>query len=61
MTKPQKRQVQMIDLYLADGNVGAAARSISALIRSAMRDRDIAELRAFAAARGLTGRAEYII
>lgn len=61
MTKSQTRQVQMIDLYLAEGNVGTAARSISELIRSAMRARDIAELRAFAAARGLTGRAEYII
>ena len=61
MTKAQTRQVQQIDLYLAEGKVGAAARSISALIRSAMRDRDIAELRAFAAARGLTNRTEYII
>jgi hypothetical protein len=51
----------MIDLYLADGNVGAAARSISALIRSAMRDRDIAELRAFAAARSLTSHRDYIV
>ena len=61
MTKSQTRQVQMIDLYLADGNVGAAARSISALIRSAMRDRDIAELRAFAAARSLTSHRDYIV
>ena len=61
MTKSQTRQVQMIDLYLADGNVGAAARSISALIRSAMRDRDIAELRAYAIARNLTGHRDYIV
>jgi hypothetical protein len=61
MTKAQTRQAQMIDLYLADGNVGAAARSISALIRSAMRDRDIAELRAFAVARGLTRHRDYIV
>lgn len=61
MTKAQTRQAHQIDLYLANGNVGAAARSISALIRSAMRDRDIAELRAFAATRGLTNHAEYII
>ena len=61
MTKSQTHQVQRIELYITDGNIGAAARSISALIRSAMRDRDIVELRAFAAARGLTSHREYIV
>ena len=61
MTKAQTRQTQQIDLYLADGNVGAAARSISALIRSAMRDKDIAELRAYAVARNLTSHRDYIV
>jgi hypothetical protein len=61
VTKAQTRQVQQIDLYLVDGNVGAAARSISALIRSALRDRDIAELRAYAIARSLTSHRDYIV
>lgn len=60
MTKPQARQIEMIKTYLAQGMHATAARSLSALIRSAMRRQDIAELRAFAESHGLSTHPDFI-
>jgi hypothetical protein len=45
MTNTQSRQVELARRYVALGHADVAARSISALIRCAMRQRDIDELR----------------
>lgn len=60
MTKPQARQIELIKIYIAQGMIDTAARSVSALIRSALRSKDAAELRAFADAHGLTKHPEFI-
>lgn len=60
MTKAQARQIEMVQKYIALGMIDTAARSVSALIRSAMRAKDIAELRAFAESHGLTKHPEFI-
>ena len=44
MTKHQNKQVAMIQVYLANGMQDTAARSLAALIRSAMRSADKLEL-----------------
>jgi hypothetical protein len=44
MTKYQNKQVAMIQVYLANGMQDTAARSMAALIRSAMRSVDKLEL-----------------
>jgi uncharacterized protein YoaH (UPF0181 family) len=60
MTKQQQKQVKMIEAYIANGMNDTAARSISALIRAALRAKDQDELRAFAAAHNLTAYPEFI-
>lgn len=60
MTKQQAKQVKMIEAYIANGMNDTAARSISALIRAALRAKDQDELRAFAIAHNLTAYPEFI-
>ena len=60
MTKAQSRDVATIRVHLALGNTHAAAAGLSALIRSAMRACDVAELRAIAAELGLTSHPAFI-
>lgn len=60
MTKIQAREIATAQKYIALGMIDTAARSVSALIRSAMRAKDAAEIRAFAEAHGLTKHPEFI-
>ena len=60
MTKIQAREIATAQKYIALGMIDTAARSVSALIRCAMRSKDAAELRAFAEAHGLTKHPEFI-
>jgi len=60
MTKSQAREIANAQKYIALGMIDTAARTVSALIRSAMRSKDAAELRAFAEAHGLTKYPEFI-
>ena len=61
MTKSQARDVKIIRAHAAIGNTHAAAAGLSALIRSAMRQRDADELRAVAAELGLTSHPAFIV
>lgn len=61
MTKQQSREIATVQKYIALGMIDTAARTVSALIRSAMRAKDVAELRAFADAHGLTKHEDFII
>ena len=60
MTKQQTKQVAMIQVYLDNGMADTAARSLSALIRSAMRNSDQVELQRLALDLGLTTNPEFI-
>lgn len=61
MTKPQARQIELAKRYIELGMADVAARSVSALIRCALRQRDIEELRAFAELHQLTQSPEFIV
>lgn len=61
MNKAQKRQVEMIHLYLANGMSDTAARSLSALIRSAVTAKGRAELLALAETIGVVNHPDFII
>ncbi len=61
MNKAQKRQVAMIEVYLANGMTDTAARSVSALIRSAMTSKSKAELMALAVSLKLNNQPEFVI
>jgi hypothetical protein len=61
MTKSQFRDVSRIRIHAAIGNTHAAAAGLSALIRSALRAGDRAELLAVAAELGLTSHPEFIV
>jgi hypothetical protein len=61
MNKAQKRQLALIEVYLANGMADTAARSLSALIRSAMTSKSRAELMALAVSLQLTQQADFII
>lgn len=60
MNKAQKRQIAMIEVYMANGMPDTAARSLSALIRSAMTSKSKAELMALAVSLKLTQLPEFI-
>ena len=60
MNKAQKRQLQMIEAYLAHGMHDTAARSISALIRSATVRSTAQELYRFAVEHNLHSEPEFI-
>ena len=61
MTKPQARQIELARRYVALGHADVAARSISALIRCALRQSDADELRAIAAELGVDAHPDYIV
>lgn len=61
MTKSQSRDVATIRIHAAIGNTEAAARGLSALIRSALRAGDRAELLAVAAELGLVNHPDFVI
>lgn len=60
MTKFQLKQIQMIEIYLANGMNDTGARSISALIRSASNCKQQSELRSYAISKGLDKLPEFI-
>lgn len=60
MNKAQKRQLQMIEVYLANDMRDTAARSISALIRSARVRSSAQELYQFAIEHNLQSEPEFI-
>ena len=60
MTKPQTRQVELARHYVRLGHADVAARSISALIRCAMRQRDIEELRQVARELGIEAHPDFV-
>lgn len=61
MNKAQKKQIEMIKVYLVNNMVDTAARSISALIRSAMTSKSKQELLYLAAEFDLVDNLEFII
>jgi hypothetical protein len=61
MTKSQSRDVKTIRIHAAIGNTHAAAAGLSALIRSALRAGDRAELLAVADELGLRAHPAFIV
>ena len=61
MNKFQAKQLITIKTYIAMNNDGAAARSLSALIRSAMRQSQKTALLAEASALGLNSHPDFIV
>ena len=61
MTKFQSKQVEMIKVYMANNMSDTAARSLSNLIRSAMRSKDQQELLNLAQSLNLANNPEFII
>jgi len=61
MTKQQLKQVGMIDIYIKNNMHDTAARSLSALIRSAMTKKSKLELINIAIAHDLHNNSEFII
>jgi hypothetical protein len=61
MNKAQKKQVEMIKVYLSNNMTDTAARSISSLIRSAMTNKSKQELLYLAAEYNLVDNSEFII
>jgi hypothetical protein len=61
MTKFQSKQVEMIKVYMANNMSDTAARSLSSLIRSAMRSKDQQELINLAQSLNLSNNPEFII
>lgn len=60
MTKFQAKQVSMINTYIANNMHDTAARSLSALIRSAMTAKNQNELMALAAKLNLVNHPDFI-
>ena len=60
MTKFQTKQVSMINTYIANNMHDTAARSLSALIRSAMTDKSKNELWSLASKLNLTNHLDFI-
>jgi hypothetical protein len=61
MTKAQLKQVAMIDIYMTNNMVDTAARSLSALIRSAMTKKSKLELINIAIKHDIYNNSEFII
>jgi hypothetical protein len=61
MNKSQLKQYEMIKAHAMTGNVDAAARSVSGLIRAAMSAKSRNALLAFALENGLTNEPDFII
>ena len=60
MTKQQFKQVAMIQVYLDNAMIDTAARSLSGLVRAAMRKSDQQELLNLAQQLNLTNHPEFI-
>ena len=60
MNKAQSKEIKMIEIYLANGMTDTAARSLSALIRSALTNKSAAELRSLAVQYKLVNHPEFI-
>jgi hypothetical protein len=61
MTKAQARQVKIMEAMLAIDMQDAAARTLSFLVRSAMRNKDKQELMEIAKQTNLINNAEFIV
>jgi hypothetical protein len=61
MNKSQLKQIEMARVYIANGMMDTAARSVSALIRSAMSAKSRNALLAFALENGLTNQPDFIV
>lgn len=61
MTKFQNKQVEMIKVYMANNMSDTAARSLSSLIRSAMRSKHQQELINLAQSLNLSNNPEFVI
>ena len=61
MTKAQQKQVQMMEAFLAIDMQDAAARTLSFLVRSAMRNKDKIELMDIAYKTNLIKNSEFIV
>jgi hypothetical protein len=61
MTKAQNKQVAMIQIYINNGMIDTAARSLSALIRSAMTKKSKLELINLSIKYDLHNNSEFII
>lgn len=61
MTKAQTRDIKTIRIHVAIGNITAAALGLSALIRSALRASDRAELMAVAVDLNLASHPDFIV
>lgn len=61
MTKAQARQVELMKLHLALDMEDAAARTLSFLVRSAMRNKDKIELMEIAKQTKLINHSEFIV
>jgi hypothetical protein len=60
MTKFQAKQVDMLNVYISNNMIDTAARSLSALIRSAMTNKSKNELMALAVSLKLTNHPDFI-
>lgn len=60
MTKTQRQEITRAGYYCTMGHADIAARSLSALIRSATSNKAAAEIRAEAERLGVTNHAEFI-
>lgn len=60
MTKFQRKQIDMIEIYIANNMMDTASRSISALIRSASNCKQSDELRSYAIRKQLDKMPEFI-
>ena len=61
MNKAQKRQLDMINVYLANGMPDTAARALSAMIRAALVRKTAHELHRFAVEHNLHVNQDFII
>ena len=61
MTKSQLKQFAMIQAYVNNGMIDAAARGLSAMIRAAMSNKSRAAMIAAAADLGLINNPEFIV
>jgi hypothetical protein len=61
MTKAQNKQLAMIQIYIDNGMTDTAARSLSAMVRSAMSKKSQQELLSIAIKTNLVSNLEFII
>jgi hypothetical protein len=61
MNKQQQKQVEMIKAHISIGNIDAAAMGLSALVRSAMTNKQALALMQVAEELGLKSHPEFIV